>query len=127
MVRFEIFPNSIRRDELICGSVPSRTSATASIPRNQELDAALGTDRAYDQALGDLRARWPKGAPEAEARWYVERLALLMQAAQLLQLAPDAIADAFIATRIEGRRGHVAGALTGLDTGAILARLGPAN
>jgi putative acyl-CoA dehydrogenase len=94
---------------------------------NSELDAALGTDRAYDRALADVRSRWPKGAPEAEARWYVERLALLLQASLLLQQAPGAVADAFIATRLEGKRGHVAGALNGLDTGAILSRLGPAG
>ncbi len=94
---------------------------------NRELDAARGGDRAYEQALGDLRSRWPKGAPEAEARWYVERLGLLLQAALLLQQAPGAVADGFIATRIAGRRGHVAGAMSGLDIDAILARLGPAG
>lgn len=91
-----------------------------------ELDAARGNDARYDAALAEHRARWPGPPPEAEARWFCERSALLLAASVLIRAAPQAIADGFVATRIAGGRGHVAGAVAGLDTAAILSRLGGA-
>ena len=89
-----------------------------------ELDAVRGTDRRYDAALTAHRNRWPGLPPEAEARWYAERTALLLTAAQLLRHAPGAVADGFVATRLSGDSGRIPGAVAGLDTGALLARLG---
>ncbi len=88
-----------------------------------ELDAGKGILRAYDTALALHRTRWPGLPEEAEARWFAERTALLLAASVLLRLAPAAVADAFVATRLAGDRGHAAGAVSGLDTTAILARL----
>jgi putative acyl-CoA dehydrogenase len=90
---------------------------------NSELAAAKGVDRRYDAALSDVLARWPHGAPEAEARWYAERMAVLLEGSILLRHAPEAVADAFMATRVAGARGDVTGALALADTGAILDRL----
>ncbi|WP_170334039.1 acyl-CoA dehydrogenase family protein [Ruegeria arenilitoris] len=89
-----------------------------------ELDAAAGTDRAYDAALRAHRDRWPDVPTEAEARWFSERTALLLAASQLLRHAPAAVADGFIATRLSGDSGRIPGSVAGLDTDALLARLG---
>ncbi len=90
-----------------------------------ELDAATGTDRRYDSALKAFRDRWRALPPEAEARMFAERAALLLAASVLIRHAPAAVADGFTATRVAGERGHVAGAVSGLDTAALIARLGP--
>ncbi|MEX0285153.1 MAG: acyl-CoA dehydrogenase family protein [Paracoccaceae bacterium] len=89
-----------------------------------ELDAATGVDRGYDAALKAHRARWPALPPEAEARWFAERTALLLTAAQLIRHAPSAVADGFVATRVTGNSGHIPGSVQGLDTSALLERLG---
>ncbi len=89
-----------------------------------ELDAARGADRGYDAALKAHRDRWPDLPPEAEARWFAERTALLLAAAQLVRHAPGPVADGFIATRLSGESGRIPGSVTGLDTDALLARLG---
>ncbi|MEO8242908.1 MAG: acyl-CoA dehydrogenase family protein [bacterium] len=91
-----------------------------------ELDAATGENRHYDAALLSHRARWPGLPPEAEARWFVERTALLLTASVLFRLAPPEIAAAFVATRIVADRGRIAGAVGCLDTETILSRLAPA-
>ena len=88
-----------------------------------ELDAGRGASRAYDTALALHRTRWPGPPDEAEARWFCECTALLLAGALLLRHAPPAVAEAFVATRLAGDRGHSAGAVSGLDTDAILARL----
>ncbi|WP_170431675.1 acyl-CoA dehydrogenase family protein [Ruegeria arenilitoris] len=89
-----------------------------------ELDAATGVDRAYDAALKAHRDRWPDLPPEAEARWFAERTALLLTASQLLRHAAGAVADGFITTRLSGDSGRIPGSVTGLDSDALLARLG---
>jgi len=91
----------------------------------QALDAARGADRGYDTALNDYRARWPKPPAEAEGPWFAERSAQLLTAATLLQTAPAAVSDGYVATRLGGQRGHVAGSVTGLDTEALIARILP--
>jgi putative acyl-CoA dehydrogenase len=88
-----------------------------------ELDAGKGASRAYDTALALHRTRWPGLPEEAEARWFAERTALLLAASILLRQSPPAVADAFVATRLANDRGHTAGAVSGLDIAAILARL----
>ncbi len=88
-----------------------------------ELAAGSGVDQRFDEALKAHQARWPTLPPEAEARWFAERTALLLTGSLLLRHAPGAIADGFIATRIAGDSGRVPGAVSGLDTQAILDRL----
>lgn len=90
-----------------------------------ELDAVIGADRHYDTALADFKSRWPNGPSQAEARWFAERLALLLQAAILLQHAPEAITDAFIGSRLAGKRGEVIGSVAYGDVRGIIARLDP--
>ncbi len=91
-----------------------------------ELDAVKGQDRRYDAALAAHRARFAGPPGEAEARAFAESLATLLTAAVLLAQAPAAVAEGYVATRLDGPRGRVAGAVdaAALDSEAILARLG---
>ena len=90
-----------------------------------ELGAVAGQDRRFDAALKAHMQRFPSLPEESAARWYVESLATLLTASVLLRHAPPAVADAYVATRLTGQRGRVAGAIDGVDTDAILARLAP--
>ena len=88
------------------------------------LDAATGADTRYDTALADFRAAWPGLPPEAEARFFAERAATLLTAATLVTTAPE-VAGPYIAARLSGDRGLVAGAVRTQDTAPILARILP--
>jgi putative acyl-CoA dehydrogenase len=88
-----------------------------------ELAEAKGADRRYDAALAAHLARWPGLPEEGEARWFAESLAGLLAASVLIRGAPEAVADGYVATRIAGGRGHVPGAVGGLDTAGLIGRL----
>ena len=88
-----------------------------------ELEAAKGADRRYDAALAAHRARWPRLPVEGEARWFAESLAGLLAASVLIRGGAEAVADGYVATRVEGARGHVPGAMSGLDTAGLVGRL----
>ncbi len=91
----------------------------------EELGRVAGQDRRFDAALKAHMARFPSLPDEAQARWYAESLATLLTAAVLLRHAPAPVAEAYVATRLgTGRRGRVAGAISGIDCAAILARIG---
>ncbi|MEZ5186038.1 MAG: acyl-CoA dehydrogenase family protein [Candidatus Nanopelagicales bacterium] len=91
----------------------------------QNLAPAAGCDEAFDTLLRDVLnalAQNPAGA-QARARWLAEKMALLLQAAILVQYAPSVVSDAFIASRLrqaEGTYGVVD--LGAHDVDAILAR-----
>ncbi len=93
-----------------------------------ELRAAAGSNAAYDAHVKALEADLVKGhVTEGDARWVVERLALALQAAELVQHAPAAVSDAFCQTRLGGERGMAFGAIGGdADHEAILQRAMPA-
>ncbi len=88
-----------------------------------ELDAARGADRRYDTALREHFERWPGMPDEADARWYTERLAVLLTASVLIKHMPGAVADGYVASRVAGAHGQVTGAVSGLDTAALIARI----
>jgi len=88
------------------------------------LGQVTGQYRLYDAALGAHMDRFPRLPDEAEARWYAASLATLLTASILIRHAPAAISEAYIATRLGNERGRVPGAISGVDTDAILARLG---
>jgi len=94
---------------------------------SEELAQVEGQDRRFDAAMRAHMQTFPKPPEEAQARWYAESLATLLTASVLLRHAPDAVAGAYIATRLSDPRGRVAGAIGGIDTGAVLARLGIAT
>ena len=54
---------------------------------------------------------------EAEARWFAESLATLLAAAAMIEGSP--LAGEWIAARLHPR-GRVAGAIGGVDAGAVL-------
>jgi putative acyl-CoA dehydrogenase len=90
-----------------------------------EVDAA--GDARVDAAADALRKDLTDLADiEARARHIVERLALVLQASLLVRHAPDAVADAFCASRIDGGGGRAFGTLpTGLDLAPVVARATP--
>jgi putative acyl-CoA dehydrogenase len=74
--------------------------------QSHELDAHV------DSAVAQARSLDPTSADAAfGARAVVERLALALQGALVVQHSPGPVADAFVASRIAGRRGHTFGSL----------------
>jgi putative acyl-CoA dehydrogenase len=62
---------------------------------------------------------------EADARSFVETLAIALQATLLVRHAPDEIADAFVASRVRGERGRAYGTLGATVPDAIVERHRP--
>jgi putative acyl-CoA dehydrogenase len=77
-----------------------------------ELQSAKGLSADYDRFLTQLEAdlRDPNDA-ELRARQIVEKLALALEASVLLRANNSPIADAFIASRLTGRRSGIYGTL----------------
>ncbi|MGH1356079.1 MAG: acyl-CoA dehydrogenase family protein [Thalassovita sp.] len=98
----------------------SPASGEALMARFQRVQ---GQDARFDAGLAEHSQRWPSVPPEAEARWFTESLATLLAAAMLLETAPNAVADGYISTRINGQRGATAGAVSGIDCAAIVDRI----
>ncbi|HEV7260900.1 MAG TPA: acyl-CoA dehydrogenase family protein [Bosea sp. (in: a-proteobacteria)] len=92
-----------------------------------ELGEAKGVDRRFDAALTALRDEMPElTRHEGQARRLVERLAVMLQAALLLRYAPERVADAFVASRIEGAwSGHFGDLPAWIDSGALARRAVP--
>ncbi|SMP11233.1 acyl-CoA dehydrogenase family protein [Shimia sagamensis] len=88
------------------------------------LSSMTGSDARYDAALKAHMARWPGFPTEAEARWFVESLAVLLTAASLMKSAPSAVAEGYVGSRVAGDRGVFPGAVRGMDVDAIIERLG---
>jgi len=64
--------------------------------------------------------------PDGEARWFVERLATLLAASVLLREGAEPVAGAYVATRVAGVGGRVAGAWPArLDRQGLIARAMP--
>ena len=84
---------------------------------------ASGVDSRFDAALRAHMERFPRLPDPSQARWYVESLATLLTASVLIRQAPAAVADAYVGTRLGAERGRVAGAVCGIDTEGILARI----
>ena len=85
------------------------------------LDARRGINAAYDAWIAALDI---DGASEASARWAVERLALALQAAVLLE-ADSPVAEAFCRLRLQPRGAQYGAFDTGLDLRAMLDRAMP--
>lgn len=92
-----------------------------------ELARAKGSDPRYDARVEALKqALNDPGDVEVRARHTVERLAIALQAALLLQHAPNYVADAFCASRLGGEAGLEYGTLpAGVAFEKILARAAP--
>ncbi len=90
------------------------------------LDAARGTDEHLDAAIEGVHADLEDTSHlEYRARSLVETLALTLQGVLLTRYAPSPVAEAFLATRLQGRWGHALGTLpTGLKVDALIDRVG---
>ena len=86
-----------------------------------EIAAANGQDARLDAAISDIETDLSDLARhEGQARRLVERLATLWCASLLVRHAPHGVADAYIASRIEGGWTGAYGTLPrGIDTAAI--------
>jgi putative acyl-CoA dehydrogenase len=92
-----------------------------------EISHAAGADARLDAFVRELHGELERPA-EANARMLVERMALALQGALLVQGRHPAVADAFCATRLAGDWGRAFGALPrGLDVGAIIDRAAPGS
>ena len=84
--------------------------------------------RPHGLVLAQARSLDPTSAEAAfAARSVVEGLALALQASLLVEHSPAAVADAFVASRIAGRRGHTFGSLDvdlAASAGALIERAG---
>lgn len=92
------------------------------------LDAARGLDPHFDTALTTHRTRWRGPVAEGQARWFAESLALLLTGASMLEGEAGAhpLAAEWCAARLSPGRGHIAGAVAGLDADLILRHAAPA-
>ncbi len=92
-----------------------------------ELAKAKGANATLDRYVAALGREFADpGELEYRARDVVDRMALAVQAALLVQHAPAAIADAFCASRLASSGHHNYGTLPrGVDCAAIIARATP--
>ncbi|MCU1673367.1 MAG: acyl-CoA dehydrogenase [Frankiales bacterium] len=92
-----------------------------------EIGLAAGADQQLDDAVLGLRASLEDlDDIEVRARRIVERMALVLQGSLLVRHAPDAVADAFCATRLAGDWGHAFGTLPrGVDLDVLVSRALP--
>ena len=92
-----------------------------------ELAKARGGNAALDASVAALQREFADLSElEYRARQVVDRMALAIQAALLVQHAPAAVADAFCASRLEGAGLRQYGTLPrGADCGAIIRRATP--
>ena len=92
-----------------------------------ELARTAGCHRLYDEFLVHIeKALAHPSDLHVRARWLVERLALALQAAQLVQFGDSEVADAFIQTRLGGGRSACFGALpSGINHQRLVDRAGP--
>ncbi len=93
----------------------------------REVGRARGADHRLDGAIKNLLTELADlNGVEARARRLVERLALVLQGALLVQYAPPAVADAFCASRLGGDWGAAFGTLPHtLDLGSVVERARP--
>ena len=91
----------------------------------QELALARGGDSRLDAAINGLeRVLADREGLEPNARRVVELMAVALQGALLVQFAPEAVADAFCATRLGGDWGLAYGTLpTDAPMDALIGRI----
>ena len=89
-----------------------------------EVEQAKGADQRLDAYLEQTRDAFADPATlEVRARRVVERMALSLQGSLMVRHAPPALADAFVASRLDGDSGRAFGTLpAGVDFEAIIDR-----
>lgn len=97
----------------------SRDPESLAVLRD-ELDTARGADKRLDQWLDNLQLP-PEGQIEFQARHWVGRLALALQAVLLFRSGEEPLAKAFCSSRLQGLN-HTYGTLTDPDVCEYLLR-----
>ncbi|MFL5848142.1 MAG: acyl-CoA dehydrogenase family protein [Solirubrobacteraceae bacterium] len=89
-----------------------------------EVEHAKGADPRLDAYVAQTRDAFADPATlEVRARRVVERMALSLQGSLMVRHAPPAVADAFVASRLDGDSGRAFGTLpAGVDFEAIIDR-----
>ncbi|MDX2201531.1 MAG: acyl-CoA dehydrogenase family protein [Hyphomicrobiaceae bacterium] len=107
--------------DVLRAAAKTPTSVSALL---DEIGVAKGGDKRLDRAVARLEAELRKAEEhEARARRIVERMAVALQASLLIRHAPQAVADAFCATRLDGDGGAAFGCLpAGMGQRAIIER-----
>ncbi|WP_262689552.1 acyl-CoA dehydrogenase family protein [Kordiimonas aestuarii] len=71
------------------------------------LGGGMGHAPTFDSAYKELATLLSRGSfPESQGRWLTERIATLAAARLLMERAPDHVAHAYIATRLDGNGRH---------------------
>src|SRR5262249_35500769 len=93
----------------------------------EELAGARGSDPRLDRYIAELEPKLrDRDMSEVEGRAVVERMILAFAGALLVRHAPPAVADAFCASRLDGRWTGAFGTLpAGVDARGIVARAAP--
>jgi putative acyl-CoA dehydrogenase len=93
----------------------------------REVDRGRGHDARLDTFVDGLRDELTDfGDVERRARRLVERMALALQGSLLVRVAPAAVAEAFVGSRLAGDHGNAFGTLPrGVDCAAIVERAWP--
>lgn len=101
----------------------SKTPETVQAYFN-EVSLALGKNALFDSAVSNLKAEFANTEHlEFRARTVVDQLAIVLQAALLLQHAPDFVSHAFCQSRLGQQGAHNYGTLpVDVDAKAIIAR-----
>jgi putative acyl-CoA dehydrogenase len=87
----------------------------------QEIASATGFNSIFDRFSGTLfSAKQMQADAEFGARWFVEKLALALQAAAIIRSENQRVADIFCAARLTESPGLVFGTLRSLDGVALL-------
>jgi len=90
----------------------------------KELEQARGGHVLFDQAVDELEALSGKDFTQVSARFYVEKMAKAMQAAQLILMNNNLISDAYCVARLAPSSGLCFGQLPGtMEMNAILERV----
>ncbi len=92
-----------------------------------ELERASGVDPTLDGAIDQVKAALKEPSlNEADARRFIEQLAIAWSSALLIQHAPDAVSDAYVDSRLAGDHGFELGTLSSnVDVAAISRRAVP--
>ncbi|MEE2756367.1 MAG: acyl-CoA dehydrogenase family protein [Myxococcota bacterium] len=93
-----------------------------------QLDRARGAHAHYDQLLNRIDSLAQGAIGQSDARRFVEMLALALQGSILITTGDDAIADAFVQSRLSPDRFACFGTLAqDIDIDAVLRRASPQN
>ena len=102
----------------------AKAPLAAAVLADEMRDAATA-DRRLAQFLARMQATATSVGDEAQARVFVRDLVIALQASLLIRHAPQIVADAFCASRLDGGSGAFGMLPPGVDTRRIVQRAAP--